>query len=133
MADFVIDSSALVELFTGTAPDQQLRRRAMTQHGTAPELIDIEIAHVVRRMVASDDLPEDVARAALRDMWDTPLARAPHRSSLNRIWQLRHSVTAYDAAYVALAEQLDAPLLTCDGRLARSHGHDARIELYPRS
>ena len=57
------------------------------------------------------------------------VARIEHKDMLERIWSLRDSVTAYDAAYVALAEILDCPLITCDARLARSHGHKARIEL----
>ena len=65
----------------------------------------------------------------MTDLLDLPVHRHPHDILLPRIWELRRSVTAYDAAYVALAEALDAPLLTRDGKLARSHGHRARIEL----
>ncbi len=70
------------------------------------------------------------ADQALQDLRALSIVRYPHDVLLPRIWELRSSLTAYDAAYVALAEVLDAALLTCDGKLARSHGHDARIELF---
>lgn len=133
MAQFVIDSSALLELFTGASPDPRLRRRALTQTAGAPELVDIEVANGLRRMVVRGLLSSSVALAVFRDIRDTPVSRAPHCSLLERIWELRDSITPYDAAYVALAEHLAVPLVTCDGRLARSNGHDAEIELYPRT
>lgn len=60
-----------------------------------------------------------------------PVTRAPHRPLLRRVWELRHSIRPYDAAFVALAERLDVPLVTCDARLAKSNGHTAEVELYP--
>jgi predicted nucleic acid-binding protein len=63
------------------------------------------------------------------DMAELNITRYPHDVFLERIWDLRHGVTAYDAAYIALAEALDAPLVTCDARLTRSGGHSARVEL----
>jgi predicted nucleic acid-binding protein len=60
---------------------------------------------------------------------DLPLSRYPHDVLLPRVWELRHNLTAYDAVYVALAEALDAPLLTCDRRLAAARGHHARVDL----
>lgn len=66
---------------------------------------------------------------ALRDLAGFPLTRFSHEPLLERIWELRHSLSAYDAAYVALAESLDAPLVTCDARLARARGHAARVEV----
>jgi len=63
------------------------------------------------------------------DLADLPLVRYPHDPFLERVWELHLSLSAYDAVYVALAEALDAPLVTCDGRLGRSHGHKARVEV----
>ena len=95
----------------------------------APHLLDVEVAQVVRRYAASGDIDAERGRAALDDLADLPLHRYPHDILLPRVWELRNNLTAYDAVYVALAEALDAPLLTCDGRLAGSAGHHARIEL----
>ena len=64
---------------------------------------------------------------------DAPIVRVPHRPLIERIWELRHTITAYDASYVALAELLDVPLVTCDAKLATSNGHKAEIELYESS
>lgn len=69
------------------------------------------------------------AQQALSDLADLPISRYPHDLFLFRIWQLRQNLTAYDAAYVALAEALSAPLLTRDARLASAPGHRARVEL----
>jgi predicted nucleic acid-binding protein len=78
----------------------------------------------------------DEARAerdAVAFLMEAPVVRVPHRPLLTRAWQLRDSITAYDATHIALAEQLDVPLLTCDARLGRAHGHDAEVVVYPRS
>jgi predicted nucleic acid-binding protein len=133
VAQFVIDSSALLEIFTGTSVDPLLRRRVLTQTGGAPELVDIEVANGLRRMVVRGLLSPPVALGVFRDIRDAPMNRAPHRPLLERIWELRGAITLYDATYVALAEQLEVPLVTCDAKLAGSNGHGARIELYPRS
>ena len=82
-----------------------------------------------RRYAAKGEIDGERGRAALSDLADFPLRRYPHDFLLPRIWDLRHNLTAYDAAYVALAEALDMPLLTRDRRLAATTGHSARIEL----
>lgn len=88
----------------------------------APHLIDLEVAQALRRYSLSGVIPADRGDEALADLVDFPITRHPHFVLLERIWQLRHSLTAYDAAYLALAEALDAPLLTRDGALAKAGG-----------
>jgi predicted nucleic acid-binding protein len=95
----------------------------------APHLLDIEVAQVLRRLVQLKGIKAARAEQALDDLAGFVIERHAHQDLLPRIWQLRNSLTAYDAAYVALAEAVDAPLLTCDAKLARSHGHRARIEI----
>ena len=95
----------------------------------APHLLDVEVAQVVRRYAASGEINPERGRAALADLADFPLRRYPHGFLLPRVWELRNNLTAYDAVYVALAEALDAPLLTRDRRLASAAGHRARVEL----
>ncbi len=94
-----------------------------------PHLIDLEVAQVLRRYLQSRELTSERGLQVLRDLVDFPLTRYPHDLFLPRIWELRHNLTAYDAAYVALAEALDAPLVTRDRSLASSAGHQARVEL----
>jgi len=95
----------------------------------APHLIDLEIASTFRRLEAAGRVSSRRALVALDDLTALPLERHPAATLLPRIWQLRRILTAYDASYVALAEALDVPLLTTDARLARAHGHGARVEL----
>ncbi len=93
----------------------------------APHLLDVEVAQVIRRCAALGDIDEARGRAALSDLLDFPVTRYPHDLLLPRVWELRGNLSAYDAVYIALAEALDAPLLTLDQRLAAAPGHDARI------
>ena len=95
----------------------------------APHLIDVEIVSALRRLVAANQLTVKRASEALDDCADFPLNRYPHTLLAARMWELRDNLSAYDAAYVALAELLDAPLLTRDRRLANAPGHGATIEL----
>jgi predicted nucleic acid-binding protein len=128
---FVIDTSALLEIVTGTRPDPDLRRRVLAGEGVAPELIDVEAASVLRRSVLHDGADPGGAGAALAAVGAAPITRVSHRTLMTRIWELRGSITGYDAAYVALAERLEVPLLTCDARLARSNGHRVEIIAFP--
>ena len=84
---------------------------------------------MIRRYAAHGDIDSARGHLALAVLADFPVRRYPHDFLLPRIWELRNNLTAYDAAYVALAEALDAPLLTRDGRLAAATGHRARIEV----
>jgi predicted nucleic acid-binding protein len=95
----------------------------------APEVIDLEVASAWRRELLVGHIDEDRSRLALDDLAGLSLARMPHRPLMDRVWGLRHNLTAYDAAYVALAESLDATLLTADGRLARAPSLQCEIEL----
>lgn len=128
----VVDASALVEFLGATNPDKALVRRLLTAVAAAPELIDIEILNTVRKHARHGRIQQSAADGVVADLLQYPLARSPHRALVARIWQLRHAITCYDAAYVALAEALDVPLVTCDAKLAGSNGHRAEIELYPR-
>jgi predicted nucleic acid-binding protein len=127
----VVDASAMIEVLLRTpaaaAVDARLFEPGETLH--APHLLDVEVAQVVRRYVANGDIDADRGREALDDLAALRLRRYPHDLLLPRIWALRHNLTAYDAAYVALAEALEAPLLTRDRRLAAAAGVSARIEL----
>jgi predicted nucleic acid-binding protein len=127
----VVDASALLEVLLNTPAGARLVRRlfapAQTLH--APHLLDLEIAQVLRRYAASGELEPARGVQALEDLADFPLTRYPHDLFLLRIWELRHNVTAYDAAYLALAETLRAPLVTREAALASARGHAARIEL----
>ena len=95
----------------------------------APHLLDVELAQVLRRYALAGEL--DAARGAqvIEDLAVFPIQRYGHEHLLPRIWMLRQNVTAYDAAYIALAEALDAPLVTRDARLARAPGHRAAVEV----
>ena len=94
----------------------------------APHLLDVEVAQVIRRYAANGEIDSARGRLALADLTDMPLRRYPHDFLLPRIWDLRKNLTAYDAAYVALAELLNAPLLTRDRRLAAACSPRLQIE-----
>lgn len=127
----VVDASAVIEIVLRTRAAAAVERRVHDFRETlhAPQLIDIEIAHVIRRSAANGEIAQDRGQAAIEDLADFPVRRYEHLPLLLRIWELRQNLTAYDAAYVALAEMLDAPLVTRDRRLAHASGHRARIEL----
>lgn len=92
-------------------------------------MLDLEVAQVLRRFVRDGSLSVERAEAALQDLTDARFTRYPHVPLLPRIWELRHNLTAYDGAYIALAELLDAPLITRDRRIGSAPGHRAQIEL----
>jgi len=128
----VLDASAAIEWLlqskTGIKIDRRILSPAESLH--APHLLDVEIAQVLRRFVRNTTITATRGQEALADLADLPLTRYPHDLLLPRIWDLRATLTAYDAAYVALAELLDAPLLTCDSKIASAAGHQAKVELF---
>ena len=127
----VVDASALLEALLRTpaaaAVEQRLFEPGQGLH--APHLLDVEAAQVVRRYAANGAIEPERGRTALVDLADFPIRRYPHAFLLSRVWQLRNNLTAYDAVYVALAEVLDAPLLTRDRHLADTASRHVRVEL----
>jgi predicted nucleic acid-binding protein len=126
----VVDASALVVTLADDGSDGDLARgRLRGESLAAPELVDLEVVSVLRKQLAVGTLDARRAGLALTDLADLPLRRAPHLPLLGRCWELRDNLTVYDAAYVALAEALDVPLITADGRLARAPGTTCQIEV----
>ena len=126
----VLDSSAMIDWLLQTTAGLRIRSRIRRESVHAPHLLDIEVAHVLRWLVRGGILPAGNADEAIKIFRDFQIARYPHVTFLARIWQYRHTLSAYDAAYVVLAETLDATLITRDARLAAAHGHGAKIELF---
>lgn len=126
----VVDASALLEVLLQTDAAAAVEARLFgggTLH--APHLLDLEVAQVLRRYERAGDLGPRRSHAALEDLQAFRIERYPHYLFLSRVWSLRSNATAYDACYLALAEALEAPLLTRDSRLASVPGHVARVEL----
>jgi predicted nucleic acid-binding protein len=127
----VLDASAVVALLLSTP----LGRRVAEEIGSptvtlhAPELLDIEVLQAVRRYVRLGAISPDRALISLEALQQLDITRYRHAELLTRIWALRENLTAYDAAYVSLAEALGAPLLTIDTRLAAAPGHQAEVRL----
>jgi len=127
----VLDSSAVLEALAARDPAPGLVER-LEQDGDlhAPHLIDTEVLHALRRMLRRRQITGERAHDTRTDFSDLTLVRYPHEPLGDRVWELRENLTAYDATFVALAEALDVPLVTCDARLAAAPGHNAHIELY---
>jgi predicted nucleic acid-binding protein len=127
----VLDASAVIELLRGSETGRAIAQRLSSDDEGlhVPHLLDIEVAQGLRRLVRVGELDPTRGEAAVEDLADLAALRHPHEDLLPRIWEMRDNLTAYDAVYVALAETLDAVLLTLDQGLARAPGHHARIEL----
>lgn len=126
----VIDCSAVVDALTAADDATSLRARMSGEDLHAPALLDFEVVAALRGLVLGSHLTPTRAQDALTDFEDLRIERWPSSDSLRRrAFQLRDDISAYDAAYVALAEALDCPLLTRDARLSKSSGHQARIEV----
>jgi len=126
----VVDASALsVALADDTSIGDSARGRLRGQALRAPALIDVEVLSVLRGRVLGSKLTANRARTAVHDLRAMRFPRAPHQTFAERIWELRDNVSTYDAAYVALAELLEAPLLTADRKLSRASGPRCHFEL----
>jgi predicted nucleic acid-binding protein len=127
----VLDASAVVELLLRTPTGARVAARISAPEESlhVPHLLDLEVTQVLRRYEAMGTVPSVETRAALDELLALDVARYEHDLLLPRIWELRHNLTAYDASYMALAEALNAPLLTCDGALASVPGLHTRVEL----
>ena len=127
----VLDASAAVEWLLQTPSGALVARRVLSSKQTlhAPHLLDVEVTQTLRRFAAVGALALSRAEEALQDLADLRVSRYPHVLFLRRVWELRDNLTAYDALYAALAETLDATLLTCDRKIASAPGHHARVEV----
>jgi predicted nucleic acid-binding protein len=127
----VVDTSAIVAALLGRPPLPDLGGRLAADGDLhAPHLIDVELLHALRRLLAAEAVTGDRAADARADFAELSLVRYPHVALADRAWELRNNLTPYDAVFVALAELLEAPLVTCDARLASAAGHRAQVDVY---
>ncbi|HEV8043674.1 MAG TPA: type II toxin-antitoxin system VapC family toxin [Rubrobacter sp.] len=129
----VLDASAVVAVLLGMGRGaERIREKIGTPDESlhVPHVMDLEVLHVLRRQTLLGTLSRDRSSEALEDLKKIAFVRYPHAAFVDRIWGLKNNLTAYDAAYVALAEALDAPLVTMDARLAQAPGIRAAVEVY---
>ena len=126
----MLDASVVVEWLLQTPTGLRIEKRIYSRKESlhAPELLDLEVAQVLRRFAREDLITDSRAEEAVDDLIDLRITRYPHAMLLPRIWELRHNLSAYDAAYVALAERLRATLLTRDAGLKGAGTHSANME-----
>jgi predicted nucleic acid-binding protein len=127
----VADASAVIELLLQTSLGARVEKRVYGRFEQihAPHLLDVEVVSALRRFVRKGEVALDRAEEAIEDLNLLRIVRHPHTDFVRRAWELRDNITAYDAIYLALAESIAAPVITCDRPLAGSLGHTARIEL----
>jgi predicted nucleic acid-binding protein len=127
----VLDASALLEFLLQTPLGARVEARLFRDKDElhSPHLVDVEVTQGLRRLARMGEISTDRAAEAIADLAGLDLHRHAHLDLLTRAWKLRENVTAYDAMYVALAEALDATVVTCDAPLAKAPGHRARIEV----
>lgn len=128
----VLDASAAVDWLLQTSAGQDIERRIYSRNETlhAPHLLDLEVVQVLRRLVLQRIVSGARAHEAADDLLALRLTRYPHIVLLPRIWQFRHNFSAYDAAYVVLAEKLAATLVTRDSGLASASRQVVSVELF---
>jgi predicted nucleic acid-binding protein len=126
----VVDAGCLFEALIGTPVGQVVKRHlAADDDHAAPHMVDVETMNVIRKYHLDGRLDETAARQAVEDLELWPGERFAHTRLIPRAWELRNNVRGWDAFYVALAEALDATLLTLDERLSRALGPRCRIEV----
>jgi predicted nucleic acid-binding protein len=127
----VVDASALLEFLLQTPLGARVEVRLFRDEDElhAPHLVDVEVVQGLRRLVRTGEVSPGRAEEAIADLTDLDLNRHPLLDLLGRAWKLRDNISAYDAMYVALAEAIEAPIVTCDSPLAKAPGHRARIEV----
>lgn len=128
----VLDASAAIDVLLRGAVSKRLLSRVFApgERLAAPHLLDLEVVQVLRRYVGAGEVEAARADQALADFADMRIARYPHDVLLPRIWELRRNCTAYDASYLALAEVLRCPLVTCDAALAKVPGRAVPVEVF---
>ena len=126
----VLDASAALKMILRHEGSDELAARVVGQDLHAPALIEVEVVSGLRRLLRQRRIAEDRALIGLEWFLDLAIEMHSGVELTRRIFGLRYSLSAYDAAYVAVAELIGAPLLTADGRLSRAHGHRARVELF---
>lgn len=130
----VVDASVVVALLADNGPDGDWAERVCRAGGlVAPHLIGVEVTSALRRQVVSGGMSADAAVLAMADAVALPIQKVPFEPFAERIWQLRENLTPYDAWYVAVAEELEAPLATLDARLATSPGLACDVLTAPRA
>jgi len=128
----VLDASAAIDWLLQTPAGKRIEQRIFVRRETLHtlHLLDVEFVQVLRRLVRNGTLAGRRAEEAVEDLGALNIARYPPVVLLKRIWRLRQNLSAYDAAYVALAEELNAPLITRDRRIATAPGHLASVEVF---
>jgi predicted nucleic acid-binding protein len=126
----VLDASAAIELLIEGSLAGSIRQDLLSRNDTiiVPHLLDIEVLSGLRRLASSRRLDGQRMGYLLSELADLPAMRCPHTPLLQRVWELRHNFTAYDAVYIAMAEATDSVLYTCDQKLCK--GHRARVTLF---
>lgn len=127
----VVDASALVEALVSDSDAGNAVRERMVAAASleAPHLLDVEVLSALRRLQSGGSLDPGLAQVAVRQLGELPVTRFPHVDFTRRMWELKDVMTPYDAAYVALAEAAEEPLVTLDSRLAKTPGLGCTVDL----